>query len=277
MESACKICDKKFKSIKAVNAHMKIHRNGDLTELMDGDNCGLCGETLRKCEIRGHLIGHMKTEISGKEEVKPELFKFKMLAEPDTFSMVMVGPRRSGKTHLTMSLISWLHYTKPKMEIIILKGSDYDCEYTPFKTIKYSPEVIEEIVEKKRKNPDKELLIVLDDISFDNKSTRYSTAINEIYLNGRHLHTYIITVAHSFKTLDTQCRSNADFVMICDLKTETDFKASYEELNRGRYTKQQFTELITKNCISDMNKKIFTHLCFDTSNNRILFVSLKNA
>lgn len=281
----CKFCSEEFESNKGLNSHMKIHK-GDQFRDSEG-KCIYCGHVF---SFR-HLLTHLPStsEKESKEIVKvqpksndiytppaPELFRFKLLKKLDNLSLIIFGPRRSGKTFMTKAMISYLKMIN-NCDIHILKGSSYDDEYKPFKVQAYDPAILQEIVEKQKIDKTKRTLVVLDDVSYDRAKTVYSTALQELYLNGRHLNMDIIVVCHSLKTVDTQCRTCADFIIISNIMNSHDLEMSYEHVNQVKYPKKEFMKIAEQTITIDHDNKIYNQLAVDPIRGLLYKVDIKKA
>ena len=131
---------------------------------------------------------------------------------------LIVGKRGSGKSKMLVDLM----YHIPKVDFVIGMAPTEEtintfrqfipesCIYNSFNQNKLEQMIVmqRELI---RKNVRRSILLILDDCLYD-KSVLKSTAMREIFLNGRHLLISMVICAQYIMDLSPDLRTNVDYI-----------------------------------------------------------------
>lgn len=175
--------------------------------------------------------------------------------ETTHFLMLLIGARRSGKTHLLKhKLLGEIYKDKYDLIYLITPSNDFDdVEPTEFffKFKEYDGSIIESIMTQQLKildiNPDIKTLVILDDcMSGRNfKQNTEENVLNTIATRGRHLNISMIVTAQHYIGVSTSFRHNADVIVSFErhnnhqLFKERDIVDTYKKF-------KQITDIATK-------------------------------
>lgn len=149
---------------------------------------------------------------------------------PESFSMLISAPRRSGKTWILKDIMHMLglYY---KWDIVILYSDtakyndDYDYVPERFKMV-YDPEHLANVIEqqsnnmiayKKNKSKNKErppkILILMDDCISDGSKLIYDKYVAMLYVMGRHLQISSILLSQHIGAVSNKVKKNSDVML----------------------------------------------------------------
>jgi hypothetical protein len=201
------------------------------------------------------------------------------------FSLLVIGPSRSGKTNVVLNLlVKW--YSKAFDEIFLFSESAYEPssgwmlmmekeiidERNVVSSHKHLDKGIETIIELQKDDTTKErqVLVILDDIA---KEAKNSKNLEALYSRGRHFRISTIVLSQKFKDVAPANRNNANAVIVYrpQQKLELDSIAEafaglmpYEEFKQmlKDVTSEKFSFLFINQLEPDENKKFRKN--FDT-------------
>tara|TARA_B100000214_G_C23972624_1_gene630981 strand:- start:755 stop:1600 length:846 start_codon:yes stop_codon:yes gene_type:complete len=137
--------------------------------------------------------------------------------KPHRISLI-VGKRGSGKSKCLVDLL----YNMPKVDFVIGMAPTEETietfrQFIPESCIyhQFNQNKLEQMIalqrEMVRKKIDRSFLLILDDCLYE-KSVLKSTAMRELFLNGRHLHISMIICAQYVMDLSPDLRTNVDYI-----------------------------------------------------------------
>jgi len=152
------------------------------------------------------------------------------LGKIDAFSMILVGMRRTGKTHAISCMLKQMNRNFDTVflmsETALAQDNCFEMIDDAYKYEYFDEGVVKKILNKqkelklynqtheefqKKKIPD--LLIILDDCVNDPK-IRYSKTLNDLYTQGRHYNVSIISLVQALtNAMNPKARNNADIMM----------------------------------------------------------------
>jgi len=164
--------------------------------------------------------------------MKLELKKFDMPNLKDDAVVIYVAPRNQGKSTL---LFDTLFYHKDIPIGVVISGTEsanhcfepfvpkmlvYD-EYTPEiiekfldRQVKISNEYLEEKKKYGKSDIDPRAFLILDDCMFDSSWTKDKN-MRYLFLNGRHVHVFLLITMQYPLGIPPAMRANVDYVFIC--------------------------------------------------------------
>jgi len=138
------------------------------------------------------------------------------------FSMIMIGPRKSGKSFMIKHLLA-TSLKKRFDQIIVfstMEGLKFYRQFIPGKMLYdgYKEDIIEKVrtINAKRKKPFN-ILVIMDDTN--SKKQKYNSSIQSLYTNGRHSQISVIYCAQMAQLTDNSWKSNSDIILIFDVDT----------------------------------------------------------
>jgi len=164
--------------------------------------------------------------------MKLELKKFDMPNLKDDAVVIYVAPRNQGKSTL---LFDTLFYHKDIPIGVVISGTESaNHSFEPFvpKMLvydEYTPEIIEKFLdrqvkisnqylEEKKKygktDIDPRAFLILDDCMFDSSWTKDKN-MRYLFLNGRHVHVFLLITMQYPLGIPPAMRANVDYVFIC--------------------------------------------------------------
>jgi len=187
-----------------------------------------------------------KPKMVSKEEFGIKPFDFNEI-HPNSF-MIVVAPRRSGKTHIIQHILE--QYTRKHTVdgIFLFTKTNAGFEGIPrryrYNTLEPLNELINTQIKVKKHNllakkkKDKiisNVIVVLDDIlgsgTTRSNAMKNSQLLNKLSVNGRHLSSYcgssnlmVILLSQVFSGLSRQQRLNADFVLATKIPSRIERK-----------------------------------------------------
>jgi hypothetical protein len=140
--------------------------------------------------------------------------------KPTTF--VLIGKRGVGKTHLIKEIILKLKNSNIVDNVMIYSYQTSRIEYIPILqpnqinkiTDKIDGEDIEKILENQSKPDAKPLLLVLDDVIYDNSMLNKSKPFQKMLMNSRLYKIYIVLSMQYPLGIPPEIRTNFDFVFV---------------------------------------------------------------
>lgn len=179
---------------------------------------------------------------------------------PDGFFMMVVAPRRSGKSEKIQSLLNDIHNSSKKFDYVFLfsqTNAGYEGQIPQtyrFRTMEHLPYIANKQAEVKtwnKKQKDKKklvksrVLIVLDDVIGEEKgenSMRNNSMIRKLSVNGRHLGNdgvegngiSVILITQASKSIPKTIRMNTDIVMIGRISNRVERQTIVEEFTTLR-------------------------------------------
>lgn len=164
--------------------------------------------------------------------MKLELKKFDMPKLKDDAVVIYVAPRNQGKSTL---LFDTLFYHKDIPIGVVISGTESaNHSFEPFvpKMLiydEYSPEIIEKFLDRQIKisnqylqeknkygksDIDPRAFLILDDCMFDSSWTKDKN-MRYLFLNGRHVHVFLLITMQYPLGIPPAMRANVDYVFIC--------------------------------------------------------------
>lgn len=164
--------------------------------------------------------------------MKLELKKFDMPKLKDDAVVIYVAPRNQGKSTL---LFDTLFYHKDIPIGVVISGTESaNHSFEPFvpKMLiydEYSPEIIEKFLDRQikisnqyleekkkygRSDIDPRAFLILDDCMFDSSWTKDKN-MRYLFLNGRHVHVFLLITMQYPLGIPPAMRANVDYVFIC--------------------------------------------------------------
>lgn len=181
-----------------------------------------------------------------------------LFPEPN-FLALFVGRRRSGKTHLLVRLLLSPEAFLYRFENIYILSPSYTSQEI-WQKIKVPASHVSEGLDEKfinhilrqqktrvetGKAGDDDCLVILDDC-VDDKSFRYSKALQTIAIRGRHLKISCIILSQKVTLLPPTLRTNADQVVAFATQNFNELMAIFNEWGQGSFHNfRQFFERLT--------------------------------
>jgi predicted AAA+ superfamily ATPase len=171
------------------------------------------------------------------------------------FSLLVIGPSRSGKTNVILNLlVKW--YSKAFDDIYLFSESAYEPSsgwmlmmergiVDPKNVIdshKLLDKGIEAIIEKQKADTSKEnhVLVILDDIAKEAKSSKN---LESLYSRGRHFRISTVVLSQKFKDVAPANRNNANSVILYRPQQTMELE-SIAEAFAGLMPKDEFKQMI---------------------------------
>ena len=192
------------------------------------------------------------------KEFETKQSRYKMVGKLPTRSL-LVGPSGSGKGILLSNMILDIykdcfsrififspsihvdHTWLPVKEYIRKELKVEDTEEEPIYFSEYDPAQLENIITTQHKiikymkdRGDKKLfqiLIVIDDFADDEKFSKHSKLLNQLYIRGRHNMISTITSTQKFRAIGNIIRINITELYIFRLRNHHDLEAFIEEVS----------------------------------------------
>ena len=149
-----------------------------------------------------------------------DLFYFKPECVPDSFSAILYGQRRAGKT----TWLTWLLYCmQGKIDhTVCFSSTNFTGHYAQYMNPKlcyqeYNEEVLQKVLDIQASTPAasrQRVLVILDDVLDQEKELRRSSALKALFTMGRHYSISVIVTAQYAKCIPVGWRRNVDFACI---------------------------------------------------------------
>jgi energy-coupling factor transporter ATP-binding protein EcfA2 len=187
------------------------------------------------------------------------------------FISCIIGKRGSGKSYLLLQMLLHKRLLRDKFdEIILINPSyEYDDKYhnIEFDEVytEYTMDLIEDLNDKFKEDPNIKRLLILDDCISSNefKSNNSYNPLNTLVSNGRHWGCSLIVLSQKYNAISKIIRSQYDYVIFFSIKNHKELSDIYDEYGIGN--KEEFI-----NTVSDIFSKPYNFICLDVSNDRIL-------
>lgn len=187
------------------------------------------------------------------------------------FISCIIGKRGSGKSYLLLQMLLHKRLLRDKFdEIILINPSfEYDDKYhnIEFDEIyeEFNSDLIEELNEKFKSDPEQKRLLILDDCISSNefKSNQTYHPLNTLVSNGRHWGCSLIVLSQKYNAISRIIRSQYDYVIFFTIKNQKELSEMYDEYGIG--TKEEFI-----NTVNGVFSKPYNFVCLDVSNDKIL-------
>nr|AAL73466.1 putative ATPase [Tetrahymena thermophila] len=180
-------------------------------------------------------------------------------------SILIAGQRRSGKTVLCINLLLYLTEKYSYQSIILFSDTGGIETNSAFdfidKNFIFESRQLDEIIPKlmkyqekeKKKNKQKYMIIVLDDINLNKRSK----LLDDLYSKSRHYNIMVITLVQYSKIVITNIiRSNID-ILFMSKQNNSGLESMYECINT-ELDKREFYRFIRENTIN--NQFVFYNL-----------------
>jgi hypothetical protein len=149
-----------------------------------------------------------------------ELFYFKPECVPESFSAILYGQRRSGKT----TWLTWFLYCmQGKIDhVVCFSTTNFTGHYAKYINPQmcyeeYSEGVLQTVLDIQARTPEsqrKRVLVILDDVLDQEKELRKSSALKALFTMGRHFSISVIVTTQYAKCIPVGWRRNVDFACI---------------------------------------------------------------
>ncbi len=158
----------------------------------------------------------------------------------DDFTTVLIGRRRSGKTWAQRWLLYHLRHRYPFGLVITgTRLNNFWAQYVPedfIHDIEDLKEVLDECMARQtylEAQPhlgiDSRMFVILDDVMSDKYVTRFSTALSNLWTNGRHLKMGVFITLQDAKGIGPDLRENTDMCIIFRVYEGGRKRVIYEE------------------------------------------------
>lgn len=184
--------------------------------------------------------------VRGSGEDKPDLSQMPLYPLDvekdvlDDFTTVLIGRRRSGKTWAQRWLLYHLRHRYPFGIVITgTRLNNFWSQYVPeefIHDIEDISEVLDECMARQtylEAQPDlgidSRMFVILDDVMSDKYRIRFSTALSNLWTNGRHLKIGVFITLQDPKGIGPDLRENTDMCIIFRVYEGGRKKVIYEE------------------------------------------------
>lgn len=164
--------------------------------------------------------------------MKLELRKFDMPSLKDDAVVIYVAPRNQGKSTLLFDTLA--HHKDIPIGVVISGTESANHSFEPIvpKMLiydEYKPEIIEKFLDRQKKiseqylnekqkygrtDIDPRAFLILDDCMFDNSWTKDKN-MRYLFLNGRHIHVFLLITMQFPLGIPPAMRSNVDYIFLC--------------------------------------------------------------
>jgi len=151
---------------------------------------------------------------------KIELLYFKPECVPDSFSAILYGQRRTGKT----TWLTWFLYCMQGRidHVVCFSSTNFTGHYAQYMNPdmcygSFNEDVLQAVLDIQAKTPAgqrKRVLVILDDVLDQESELRKSSALKSLFTLGRHFHISVIVTTQYAKCIPTAWRRNVDFACI---------------------------------------------------------------
>jgi hypothetical protein len=149
-----------------------------------------------------------------------ELFYFKPECVPDSFSAIIFGQRRAGKT----TWLTWFLYCmQGKIDhVVCFSTTNFTGHYAAFMNPRmcyaaFDENVLQTVLDIQARTPAharKRVLVILDDVLDQEKELRKSSALKALFTMGRHFSISVVVTTQYAKCIPVGWRRNVDFACI---------------------------------------------------------------
>lgn len=195
------------------------------------------------------------------EEIKPEdlvIGRFDFSKLPKYGVIFVTGKTGSGKTVVTKEI---LYHKRHYDQYIALLGSEGAREvfrrHMPeaFFFEGFDEKALQRIVKhqklQRRLGQAQDMVIVIDDCTYDNKRMKKSEVLKEIFMNGRHMKILLILTAQWLLAIQPEMRSQVK-VVICCRETNPEYRQRvYKYYSNGCVQKWGIFDQIMMKCTED--------------------------
>lgn len=153
-------------------------------------------------------------------------------------SMLLVGKRRSGKTHLLIKMLNSKYFIDSFQKIFIFSPTveldqtwesirDYPTKREVILFDKFDDSIIEDILQLQRNSED-DVLIILDDFAEKLKGKR-GNVLEQLATKGRHFNTSFIFTSQKYNAVPSIIRNNVDEIIFFKVSNNLELKTIVDE------------------------------------------------
>tara|TARA_R110000868_G_scaffold261216_2_gene519297 strand:+ start:3357 stop:4001 length:645 start_codon:yes stop_codon:yes gene_type:complete len=153
-------------------------------------------------------------------------------------SMLLVGKRRSGKTHLLIKMLNSKYFIDNFQKIFIFSPTveldetwesirDYPTKREVILFDKFDDSIIEDILQLQRNSED-DVLIILDDFAEKLKGKR-GNVLEQLATKGRHFNTSFIFTSQKYNAVPSIIRNNVDEIIFFKVSNNLELKTIVDE------------------------------------------------
>lgn len=170
------------------------------------------------------------------------------------FLIYLSGARGSGKSTTLIELLLTPDLYLHKFDKIFVfspslddvnDGSLFDLLNLPKSQVfsKFTEKKLEAIIKHKKKHPDKQYLIIFDDVIGD-KEFKNSDLMRTIAINGRHMNISAIVTSQKSTMGSTVIRTNADMTILYRPRSMNEIECLFKDSCINGISRKQFVRLI---------------------------------
>jgi hypothetical protein len=151
---------------------------------------------------------------------KLELLYFKPECVPDSFSAILYGQRRTGKT----TWLTWFLYCmQGKVDhVVCFSSTNFTGHYGQYMNPdlcydSFNEDVLQKVLDIQAATPAgqrKRVLVILDDVLDQEKELRQSTSLKALFTMGRHYGISVVVTTQYAKCIPVGWRRNVDFACV---------------------------------------------------------------
>jgi len=209
------------------------------------------------------------------------------------FSMILIGKRRSGKSHMTRHLYE--NYLEDRYDMVYIYTTEGNAEYykefiknlgdvNSNKRNKYYTNIpqdlvaIQEIIikntkRKKLKQRPVNALVIFDDTN--SRKEKYDNMILDIYTKGRHANISMVYNSQAVTLIDNTWKENTDLVFIWKIKLTAYREHIVNNILAGTYdidfTRVRDEKIFYDNVLKKITKEQYRALVVDNNKDLLYF------
>ena len=194
-------------------------------------------------------------DLISPDEVHPsirdlKLFYFQPESTPENFSGILYGQRRTGKTTW---LVWFLWCMQGRFDhVVCFSATNFTGTYSSCMNEKlcyngFDEEVMASVLRIQAENPQKRILVILDDVLDQENLLRKSASLKTLFTMGRHYGISVIVCTQYPKCLPPSWRRNVDFACIFYCFSRENADLFYKEYGM-MLSKNQFLDIMRSSC-----------------------------
>ena len=193
--------------------------------------------------------------LAAPEDVHPsirslELFYFQPESVPNAFSGILYGQRRTGKSTW---LVWFLWCMQGRFDhVVCFSATNFTGTYTRVMNPKlcynsYDEEVLASVLRIQAANPEKRVMVILDDVLDQENLLRKSQALKSLFTMGRHYNISVVVCTQYPKCLPPSWRRNVDFACLFYCFSRENADLFYKEYGM-MLSRNQFMDILRSTC-----------------------------